>query len=116
MYELEQQKTNSRFKDFEAAFSIFEDRNLSSMSDSIILERIMESQKILTTHLEKHPEDAESTNRILNILKVLNDKSKYEGHHLGTALLSYHTMMKKSFDEILILSNESLHLSSVAID
>ncbi|KAF0979142.1 hypothetical protein FDP41_002212 [Naegleria fowleri] len=116
MYELEQQKTNSRFKDFEAAFSIFEDRNLSSMSGSIILERIMESQKILTTHLEKHPEDAESTNRILNILKVLNDKSKYEGHHLGTALLSYHTMMKKSFDEILILSNESLHLSSVAID
>ncbi|KAG2378858.1 hypothetical protein C9374_008006 [Naegleria lovaniensis] len=101
MYELEQQKANGRFKDFESAFSIFEQ---SSITDDVALEKIHESQKILQNHLEKYPEDTFTTNRILKVLETICDRSKREGR-VSHALSSYRTVVKKSFEGVTNMSN-----------
>ncbi|KAF0983002.1 hypothetical protein FDP41_010980 [Naegleria fowleri] len=104
MYELEQQKANSRFKDFEAAFSVLESDKLSSMTDEMAMSRILESQVILQKHLEQHPEDAVTTNRILKVFETICQKSKQEGR-VGQALASYRTVLKKSFEGMTNMSN-----------
>ncbi|EFC38405.1 predicted protein [Naegleria gruberi] len=111
MYELEQQKANKKFKDFEAAFAIFDPKTVSSMSDSQVLDRIQESVNILQDHLNKYPEDQIITNRLLTILDTLtNQKSQ----NLAQALHNYHTTLQKSLKGISHL-NDKIEISSINI-
>ncbi|KAG2389292.1 hypothetical protein C9374_013852 [Naegleria lovaniensis] len=116
MYELEQHKENSRFKDFEAAFSIFESSQLSSMEDRQVLERIHEAQNILQTHAHKHPQDADMANRLLKVLDSICKQHKEDGH-LGDALMNYHSVLRKSVDEFTsnAMSDERLLLNSYSV-
>ncbi|KAF0978701.1 hypothetical protein FDP41_002521 [Naegleria fowleri] len=95
MYELEQQKANQRFKDFQSAFSLFESHAYHSNSfhknvniphqqqqpfiHSLttvhqVMEQISQSQNLLQEHLEKFPEDSLITKRLLRVLDTLKEE------------------------------------------
>ncbi|KAG2392180.1 hypothetical protein C9374_012432 [Naegleria lovaniensis] len=128
MYELEQQKANQRFKDFQTAFSLFEafenchnnNTNLNSHSSPVslnqVLEHLNQSQTILQEHLEKYPEDSLITNRLLRVLDPFieegkNPSSSTHSDSLGQSfmqsLMNYHSEISMSLKGVIHMGQPS---------
>ena len=111
MYELEQQKANKKFKDFELAFSIFDPNTVSSLSDSQVLTKIQESINILQEHVNKYPEDTLITNRLLTVLDTFaNNKHQ----NLAQSLQNYYTVLNRTLRGVANFNNV-VEISSINI-
>ncbi|EFC45367.1 adenylate cyclase 1-like protein [Naegleria gruberi] len=99
MYELEQQKENVKYKNFENAFSVFEQLDSNSNSASLV-EKVNQSKSLLYEHLEKCPGDSQITNNVLNSLDMLFTKAYNGNIDLRNGLLNYRTRMDQSMSKV----------------
>ncbi|KAG2386080.1 hypothetical protein C9374_003229 [Naegleria lovaniensis] len=95
MYELEQQKANSRFKDFEVAFSIFES-SIQSIGNNA-MDHLSKSENILKEHLKNYPDDYAITNHILQIFEQIRSKTSQQNGDIASVLTTYRAEMSKCF-------------------
>ena len=96
---MEQQKENVKYKNFENAFSVFEQLDSNSNSASLV-EKVNQSKSLLYEHLEKCPEDSQITNNVLNSLDMLFTKAYNGNIDLRNGLLNYRTRMDQSMSKV----------------
>ena len=72
MYELEAQKENTKFKDFEEVFSIFENKESSREE---LVGKITKSIDMMSAYKKQNDNDL-VTNRVLKVLEVLLEEAE----------------------------------------
>lgn len=113
MYELEQQKENSKFTDFRKAFAVFEPASVNSLSNQQVMAQIQNSQEMLRDHMVKFPDDSIITNRLIKVLDFYLEKKELLKHEnqLAQSLSSYHSVLELTLRGESMMGNQTSNIS-----